>query len=220
MIDPRCAKNLRPEEMVSLARAHIRSAFVRELDAPVLLVRIDDAEGELALALEAALEDGSRGAGWRPEPSGFETLVASTRDVLGHLPASQGPVSLSGASLNRRLQRTPHFAVTLRKRRGASNVFSERITVGRARTNDVVLRHHSVSKFHAYFEQDEDDRFYLSDAKSTNPTILNGAPVTSSVEVHPGAEICFGSIAALFCTPEVLWDALMTGPPPSSRSAR
>ena len=74
-----------------------------------------------------------------------------------------------------------------------------------------------MSKFHAWFEQDEDDRFYLNDAKSTNPTLRNGVAVSSSVQVQPGDEICFGSIAALFCPPEILWDALMAGAPTSSK---
>jgi hypothetical protein len=221
-MDPRCAQNLKPAEMVSLVKAHIRSAFANEIDAPLLLVRIDGAQGDLALTLEAALEEGSRGPGWRSEPSlGYDTVVGSSRDVLSSQPPPppSGPLSFSGPSLNRRLARTPHFAVTLRKRRGAANVFTERISVGRARTNDIVLRHHSVSKFHAWFERDEDDNFYMSDAKSTNPTLVNGTSIagSSSVRIHPGDEICFGTIVVLFCPPEILWDALMLGGPPSSR---
>jgi hypothetical protein len=218
-MDPRCAQNLRPAEMVSLANAHIRSAFATEIDAPLLLVRIDDTQGDLALTLEAALEEGSKGPGWRSEASlGYDTVVGSASDLLSRPPPSTGPLSFGATSLNRRLSRTAHFAVALRKRRGASNVFAERISVGRARTNDIVLRHHSVSKFHAWFERDEDDNFYMSDAKSTNPTLVNGASIAQSspVKINAGDEICFGTIACIFCPPEILWDALMLGGPPAS----
>ena len=221
-MDPKCAQNLKPEEMVSLLRSHTRAAFEQKVDAPILLVRIEDARGDLALTLEAALEEGA-GGGYRPEPSlGFETFVGSSPDLRSlTFPVARG--SFTGADLHRRLLRTAFFAISLHKRRGATNVFTERISVGRARTNDIVLRHHSVSKFHAWFERDEDDRFYVSDAKSTNATLLNGTDITgaSQVQVSPGDEIRFGNIVTLFCPAEILWDAVMVGAgaPSSSRSA-
>jgi FHA domain len=223
-MDARTAQNLKPAELLSLMRAHGRAGFAKEVDAPLLLVRIDDGQGDLGLALVAALEDGSTSAGWRPEASlGYDTVVGSARDILSSRPPPlSGPLSFGGAAVHRRLFRALHFAVTLRKRRGASNVFSERISIGRARTNDIVLRHHSVSKFHAWFEQDEDDAFYMSAAKSTNPTLVNGADIAGSslLRVHPGDEICFGTVVALFCPPEILWDALMVSGPPSSSKGR
>ena len=221
-MDQKCAQNLKPDEMVALLRANGRAAFEKALDAPVLLVRIEDARGDLSLTLEAALEEGST-SGWRPEPSlGFETVVGSSAN-LRSLSIPVGRSSFAGTDLARRLQRSPHFAITLHKRRGATNVFSERISVGRARTNDIVLRHHSVSKFHAWFECDEDDRFYVCDAKSTNATLLNGTDIrrASQVPVAPGDEVRFGDIVTVFCPPEILWDAVMLGGgPPSSRSGR
>jgi pSer/pThr/pTyr-binding forkhead associated (FHA) protein len=83
--------------------------------------------------------------------------------------------------------------------------------VGRARTNDIVLRHHSVSKFQAWFEKDEDDHFQLSGGKATNPTLMNGieVPHGSPVSVASGDEIRFGDVSAIFCAPGLLWDALM-----------
>jgi hypothetical protein len=221
-MDQRCAQNLKPDEMVALLRAHGRVAFEQALDAPLLLVRIEDARGDLSLTLEAALEEGSTG-GWRPEPSlGFETIVGTSSDLRSlNLPVARA--SFAGADLHRRIVRSPHFAITLHKRRGATNVFSERISVGRARTNDIVLRHHSVSKFHAWFERDEDDHFYVSDAKSTNATLLNGTDIARATQVRiaPGDEIRFGNIVTIFCPAEILWDAVMLGGgPPSSRSGK
>jgi hypothetical protein len=204
--------------MVTLLRTKSRARFAEAVGAAILLVRLDDTQGDLALALEAALEEGSAAAGWRPEPSfGYDTVVGSAADLKIAGAAAARP-SFDAADLARRLVRAPHFAVTLHKRRGATNVFSERISVGRARTNDVVLRHHSVSKFHAWFECDEDERHYLSDAKSANGTRVNGADVarTSPALVQPGDEIRFGDVVAVLCTPELLWDALHVAAPPSS----
>jgi hypothetical protein len=218
-MDPRCAQNLKPAELLSLLRAHGRAAFEQAIDAPLLLVRVDDARGDLSLALEAALEDGWAASGRRPDPSlGYETGLVDVRGLSIPVP----PIAFAGADLFRHLVRAVHFGIALHKRRGATNVFSERISVGRAHTNDIVLRHHSVSKFHAWFERDDDDNFYLSDARSKNATLHNGTDIakTSPVRLTPGDEVRFGEVVTIFCPPEILWDAMMQGrAPASSRSS-
>src|SRR5262249_40305651 len=158
--------------------------------------------------------------GQRPEPTmGFDTVVGSISDSMkGFGVAAQlARAAFTPLDLQRRLQRAVHFAVPLHKRRGASNVFAHRVSVGRARTNAVVLRHHSGSKFHGWFERAEDARFCLTDATSTNATLVNAVqiPKSSPVMVAPGDEVRFGDITAVLCTPELLWDALMGGPPVS-----
>jgi FHA domain len=222
-MDPKHAQNLKPAEMVSLARAHVRTGFAQAVGAPLLLVRLDDPTGDFALTLEAALEESPTSGGRRPEPSmGFETVIGNVADTMrtASLMGAQPASKVGPAEIGRVLLRSVHFAVPLHKRKGAANIFADRISVGRARTNDVVLRHFSVSKFQAWFECDEDDRFYVADAKSTNPTFLNGTqvPRAAPVAVTPGDALRFGDVAAVFCTPELLWDALSNAPPPSSRS--
>jgi FHA domain len=221
-LDPRAPQNLKPAEIVNLLRASNRVVFESTVGTSLLLVRIDDPQSDFAITLEAALEDASTMGGQKPEPSlGFDTVVgtlpASLESFL--LAARIARAQFSGPELTRRLARTVHIAVPLHKRPGASNVFSERISVGRARTNDIVLRHHSVSKFQAWFEKDEDDRFLLAGGKATNPTLMNGieVPRGSPVAVASGDEIRFGDVSAVFCEPGLLWDALMA-PPPSTRS--
>lgn len=221
-MDSRCAANLKPAETVALAEAKSRAVFAASL-GPLLLVRIE-AHGDLAMTLEAALDEGSAAEGRIVEPTmAYDTVVASMAEIRASAKAVAGAVagraSFAGPDLARRLSRGVHFAVTLRKRRGAANVFSERVSVGRARTNDIVLRHHSVSKFHAWFERDEDDCYHVSDAKSKNATLLNGVDIarTSPARVEAGDEIRFGDITTIFCSPEIVWDALMVGTPPSSR---
>ncbi len=222
-MDPKHAQNLKPAELVSLARAHVRTGFAQAVGAPLLLVRLDDPTGDFALTLEAALEEAPTSGGRRPEPTmGYETVMGNIADTMrtASLLAAQTATTFGPAELSRVLLRAVHFGVPLHKRKGATNIFLDRISVGRARTNDVVLRHFSVSKFQAWFECDEEDRFYVCDAKSTNPTFLNGTQVSRAapVAVSPGDALRFGDVAAVFCTPELLWDALANAPPPSSRA--
>lgn len=71
------------------------------------------------------------------------------------------------------------------------------ISVGRARNNDISLDDVSVSKFHAYFRQ-EDGVLYLLDARSRNGTFVDGQPVPArgrglAVQVASGASVRFGN---------------------------
>lgn len=224
-MDPKAAQNLKPAEMVSLVKSHGRAGFARAVDAPLLLVRLDDPNGDMALTLEAALEAAPTSEGWRPEVTmGYATVMGSTKHLVRPSPLvpEKTRTAFGAAELHQLLLQAPYFAVPLQKRKGASNILSDKITVGRARTNDVVLRHFSVSKFQAWFTCDDADRFYLCDAKSTNPTFLNGAPVSRStpVVVAPGDTVRFGDVVALFCTTELLWDVMTGAVPASSGSVR
>lgn len=76
-------------------------------------------------------------------------------------------------------------------------------SVGQTRTNDVVVRDVSVSKFHAFFQDAEDGGFLLQDARSTNGTFVNGDRVPRQgqgdpVRVNPGDRIRFGNIEVTF----------------------
>lgn len=71
----------------------------------------------------------------------------------------------------------------LRKRKG-SNAFGTMVTLGRTSNNDLVVSCGSVSKFHAYFDQDAQGTWRVSDASSTHGTTLNDlrlAPRTPTV---------------------------------------
>jgi len=54
------------------------------------------------------------------------------------------------------------------------NVFSSKITVGRATNNDVIIRAQMISKAHATFLLDDGDRIKLMDMGSANGTMING----------------------------------------------
>lgn len=74
------------------------------------------------------------------------------------------------------------------------NPFPERISIGRARNCDVVLRHPSVSKLHAHIRA-EKGRWLLVDNDSHNGTSVGTTPVTSATptELRSGDLLTFGA---------------------------
>lgn len=76
----------------------------------------------------------------------------------------------------------------------ADNPWRDRISFGRARNNDVVIRDRSVSKLHAHISIDERGRVTLRDTGSRNGTRVNGnrVRVKDAVVLVSGDEICFG----------------------------
>src|SRR4029079_9837898 len=109
-----------------------------------------------------------------------------------------------------RIVRKPHFVAPLRRRAAAGRAFDEHISVGPAHNSDIVLRHASVSKFHAWFECDDSGEFYVGDAKSKNGTKVNGSRITGQdlTRLVSGDEIRFGKVPSVMIVPELLWDAI------------
>ena len=73
----------------------------------------------------------------------------------------------------------------------------QRITLGRANTNRLVLKDELASRDHAevYFAE---DRWRLRDLKSLNGTRINGAVLDSEYELSPGDEFQIGKTRFLF----------------------
>lgn len=72
--------------------------------------------------------------------------------------------------------------------------YPDRISIGRARNCDVVLRHPSVSKLHAHVRKEADGRWMLHDAGSHNGTSVGTLPVTTEpAELHSGDLVTFGA---------------------------
>ena len=78
----------------------------------------------------------------------------------------------------------------------------EPVTVGRASTNQIVLRDPSVSSHHAIIAL-KNQAYWVTDTQSTNGTLLNQQRLVPQVpsKLHPGDAIRFGNI---ICTYEVL----------------
>lgn len=204
----RIQEHLLPIPLVSAWRKNRESFFAELGDTQLLLVQIDERAGELVQGLEGA----STASGVRLKPTydgiGFATVMHSAADEAR---PSWRPVGrrFDATTLQTLLVRNPYFIVPLR-RRETGRAFVEHISVGRARNSDVVLRHESVSKFHAWFECDEHGRFYLGDAKSKNGTKVNGTRLSGS-DLRPlesGDEVRFGRVTSIVCSPGTLWKVL------------
>lgn len=167
-----------------------------------LLVKLADG-GELEIGL-SALRSAGRSATQAPvaQPLAFHTQLADVNTAMVQGDANDASLAV----LRRRLQASPHYALTIEKRVETAT-YMERISVGRARNQDVVLRHASVSKFHAWFQRDDSGQWRVADAGSKNGTRIN-QDESSKREltiVNPGDVIRFGSVETVLCAPDLLW---------------
>jgi pSer/pThr/pTyr-binding forkhead associated (FHA) protein len=97
--------------------------------------------------------------------------------------------------------------VEVKKRPG--NPYSDRISLGRARNCDVVLRDPSISKLHAHFRS-RDGQWELVDLESQNGTCKNGTPLASHTPelVVVGDLLLFGQVQAKLVDAGLLHDFL------------
>lgn len=89
------------------------------------------------------------------------------------------------------------------------NGFPFGVTIGHAENNDVILRHHQVSRFHAYIRETGGKRM-LIDASSKNGTLLDGVSLSPSkpVPLPAVATLHFGMLEVVYVEPSALADWL------------
>jgi len=71
------------------------------------------------------------------------------------------------------------------KRQPAMWLVDDRLTIGRDKSNSLVINDEGISVFHAELRR-EDNKLYLRDCGSVNGTFLNGNRVSDKVEVRAG----------------------------------
>jgi hypothetical protein len=203
----RAPGNLAPRDLVEDAATFDLMEFLtRYGDAQLLLVRIPEGDTELEIGLSAAAPNTGVG---RPGPFPFRTgLQAPPRTWRSERVRNEEP-----ATLRQLIEKDAYFAVPVRKRDDSDALFMGRISIGRARNKDIVLRHSSVSKFHAWFEVDESENLHVSDGGSTNLTHVNGQPIEARarIAVEPGDFLRFGAIETILCSPKAFWACLRDG---------
>lgn len=111
--------------------------------------------------------------------------------------------TVSGAALPRPSSRDP-LVFDLKKGSSKNNAFAFGITVGRTENNDIPLDDKSVSRFHAYFQQDPKSGWQVIDADSRNGTSVNGVKLEGKVpvQVRSGAKLRFGSVEMTLFSPD------------------
>jgi hypothetical protein len=99
------------------------------------------------------------------------------------------------------------------------NTWKRRISIGRTRNNDVIIRHHSVSKLHAHFHfgmlaklrsLSPSAELMLSDAGSSNGTAVDGRRLAEGdvVPVGTGSRIQLGSVQCQLLDAKALYQTL------------
>lgn len=205
------AQRLTPRALVSEALdRNLRQFLMLYGDTQFLLVGLGRDAGDLKSGLLSM--SGCVGTSLQPSLNvmSYDTILSSDEVTTQTGLESDDPnTDFDAETLVNLLIQSPHFAIALRKRSNDPS-YSDRISLGRARNKDVVLRDSSISKFHAWLEMDEEGGFYLADAGSTNGTRLDGVMLTPMelVRARPGVSIRLGSVKATLCTTETLWRAL------------
>jgi hypothetical protein len=202
------------------------------------MVLLDAPESELALGLQTMNDVSVAGS---PDNMAFRTALSPAEEQTGASPGQAGstgvsasrpslvelsavtrfPVPAGEASSDRfpHELRTRHcYLLPIQKRDKGS--FLQHVSVGRARNHDIVLRHHSVSKFHAWFELGdeatpgagpEDARtstLMVKDFDSKNRTFVDGVLIDKRTLIRPGQTVRFGSVECRVTLPASLWTAL------------
>lgn len=88
------------------------------------------------------------------------------------------------------------------------NPFGALITLGRAKNNDIIVDHPTVSKVHVIFTQTGKGEWSVSDERSSNGTFLNGVKLEPSVKraVSDGDSLRLGpDVIARFFEQGSLW---------------
>jgi len=138
---------------------------------------------------------------WEPvEGQDAEEWERTSEARVGEPPAVGGPL-----------------VALVKKEPGRKNAFLMGITVGRVATNDVVVAHTSVSRFHAFLQHDEAlGAWTVADAESKNGTWLEGRRLAARERVllSDGVSLRFGEVRFYFLLPDSLLELVRRGEPP------
>jgi FHA domain-containing protein len=140
-------------------------------------------------------------------PSSFNTVSWDSKKTI----ALGKKLKTAGGGMQTRLRIDPGRYGLYPLMKSGANPWTDRVLVGRASNNDIVFRHESVSKVHAYFEKGEGSTLRLHDAKSANGTRVDGKAVEpggAGAEVKSGTTLLFGSLACEVINTSDLFDSL------------
>jgi pSer/pThr/pTyr-binding forkhead associated (FHA) protein len=139
-------------------------------------------------------------------------VIATSQEETGDRWRAFRTTSVNSKSLARRadLPAVAEGYRVLRIAKTADNPWRNRISVGRARNNDMVIRDRSVSKLHAHFSFDEGGHALLTDAGSRNGTRVNGERIQGSdaVALVSGDELRIGRVEGVFQDSGAFFDFL------------
>lgn len=112
--------------------------------------------------------------------------------------------TMTSAMSHRRPREGEAMYFPIRKEPGSRNPFVMGVTLGRAENNDVLVPDGSISRFHAYFQQDARTAIWnVVDADSKNGTWLGPLKLrpTAPYPVPDGSRLRFGDVEMVFWMP-------------------
>jgi hypothetical protein len=146
-------------------------------------------------------------------PALFRTLVTHVKKISppSLLPRKPIAASVMAAHLTDEPGRFGMYPIA----KSGSNPWSDRVLVGRASNNDIVLRNDRISKLHAYFQyhgrETQRGAWRLYDARSANGTRVDGLvvpPGEEGLEVRTGQVVIFGTVPTQVIESGALYDAI------------
>jgi len=141
-------------------------------------------------------------------PPMFRTMVTAMRRGTPVAPTRQ---LMPAEGLAKLLVAEPGRCGVYPLSKSGSNPWSDRVLVGRASNNDIVLRNDRISKLHAYFQCGARGIWRLYDAKSANGTRVDGHPVPpgeDGYEIKSGQVLVFGTVTAEIVDSGTLYDSI------------
>jgi hypothetical protein len=176
------------ENLQKLKRQLSRAEFEKKFPHPWLVRELDDDE----------------------RPALFRTMVTSVKKLTPPAPVHKHRAT-TAPSISAQMAGEPGRFGVYPIAKGGSNPWSDRILVGRASNNDIVIRNDRISKLHAYFQAGARGVWRVYDARSANGTRVDGVPVPpgeDGLEVRSGQVILFGTVAAQVLESGELYEAL------------
>jgi hypothetical protein len=128
------------------------------------------------------------------------------------LAASAAPKSApnapSSTRMVTRMQLYPDRYELVPVQKREENPWQDRILIGRATNNDIILREPSVSKSHAHLAQESDGSWLIHAKKTVNGTLVDGRVVEagSTCTLRAGSTLQFGNVHCEFIENGALYD--------------
>ncbi|MGH7438951.1 MAG: FHA domain-containing protein [Polyangiaceae bacterium] len=204
---------LEPADLVRAATRLLERPFVEEYgDAPWLAISLPPNDEGMTAALMAAHQSDQK-TPRAPQAIEFHTQMETATSVgAKEKRPAKGGVALEDLT---RLLGDRCFFGAVCKRLDGGGALGERVSVGRAMNKDIVLRHSSISKFHAYLEREQREPrdggvWTVTDAGSTNGTSVGGARLGAkeSRRLQSGERVTFGSIQTVFLDARTVYQLL------------
>ncbi len=188
-----------------------RAEFLSRYPHPFLIRELPQADpGSISFSTSVggslSAPDMSQITGSFPSFAASASGPPSDRGGWGTAPSKSG--SPSSTKMVTRLQLYPDKYELVPVQKREESPWQDRILLGRAPNNDIILREPSVSKSHAHFAQESDGTWFIHAKKTVNGTSVDGRPIDagSTGLIRAGSQLQFGNVNCEFIDNGALYD--------------